>query len=86
MHIFLETICIVHRSLKWKPCFELQTLALLVKESDLEVGRLYPPLSDIRNVSLVIAKAICEEAYQNGKILHEIAQTSILILIYNPLN
>jgi hypothetical protein len=40
-----------------------------VKESDLEVGRLFPPLQDIRSVSFEIAKAICEDAYQNGKIL-----------------
>jgi malate dehydrogenase (oxaloacetate-decarboxylating)(NADP+) len=43
-----------------------RTLAHLVQESDLSVGRLYPPLQDIRNVSLIIAKAIAEEAYQNG--------------------
>jgi hypothetical protein len=37
-----------------------------VQQSDLDVGRLYPPLSDIRHVSLLIAKAICEDAYANG--------------------
>jgi len=43
-----------------------KSLANLVKESDLEVGRVYPPLQDILNVSLIIAKEICEEAYRSG--------------------
>jgi len=43
-----------------------ETVANLVAETDLECGRLYPPLQNIKNVSLIIAKAICEDAYKNG--------------------
>jgi hypothetical protein len=38
-----------------------------VSDSDLKVGRLYPPLQDIQNVSIQIAKAIVEDAYARGK-------------------
>jgi malic enzyme len=41
-------------------------LAEIVSESDLAVGRLYPPLSEIRNVSVKIAAKVAEEAYRNG--------------------
>jgi len=43
-----------------------QALADCVAESDLKVGRLYPPLQDIQNVSLKIATAIVEDAYKHG--------------------
>ncbi|CAG7838204.1 unnamed protein product [Allacma fusca] len=43
-----------------------KTLAQLVMEEDLELGRLYPPQADILRVSLIIAKVIAEEAYKNG--------------------
>jgi malate dehydrogenase (oxaloacetate-decarboxylating)(NADP+) len=43
-----------------------ETVANLVSETDLGFGRLYPPLQNIKNVSLIIAKAICEDAYKNG--------------------
>jgi malate dehydrogenase (oxaloacetate-decarboxylating)(NADP+) len=42
-------------------------LANLVSEEDLKLGRLYPPLGDIKEVSLKIAAKIVEEAYKNGK-------------------
>lgn len=41
-------------------------LAGCVTESDLECGALYPPLSEIREVSKKIATAVAEEAYQSG--------------------
>lgn len=41
-----------------------KTLALQVKEDDLAMGRIYPPLQDIRKVSSAIAVAVAEVAYQ----------------------
>ena len=43
-----------------------EALAEIVQDSDLSVGRLYPPLSEIRNVSIKIAAKIAEEAYRSG--------------------
>ena len=43
-----------------------RTLAHLVSESDLAIGRVYPALSKIRMVSLAIATAVAEEAYRSG--------------------
>lgn len=43
-----------------------EALAELVTEADLSVGRLYPPLSDIRKISVKIATKIAEEAYEEG--------------------
>lgn len=42
------------------------SLANQVMESDLERGRVYPPLSDIRQVSAKIAADVAEMAYDNG--------------------
>merc|ERR1711992_88101 len=41
-------------------------LADMVTEDDLAVGRLYPPLGNIREISAQIAKKVAEEAYQAG--------------------
>eukprot|EP00092_Neocalanus_flemingeri_P002374 GFUD01002539.1.p1 GENE.GFUD01002539.1~~GFUD01002539.1.p1 ORF type:complete len:629 (+),score=206.98 GFUD01002539.1:180-2066(+) len=41
-------------------------LADMVTEDDLAVGRLYPPLDNIREISVQIAKKVAEEAYQSG--------------------
>jgi malate dehydrogenase (oxaloacetate-decarboxylating)(NADP+) len=38
----------------------------MVTEEDLAVGRLYPPLDNIREISVQIAKKVAEEAYQSG--------------------
>lgn len=43
-----------------------QTLAKLVTPEDLKEGRVYPPLSSIRDVSLEIATAVASEAYESG--------------------
>jgi malate dehydrogenase (oxaloacetate-decarboxylating)(NADP+) len=43
-----------------------QTLANIVQPEDLEVGRVYPPLTKIRDVSLKIATAVAENAYETG--------------------
>ncbi|ODM97353.1 NAD-dependent malic enzyme, mitochondrial, partial [Orchesella cincta] len=41
-----------------------QTLANIVTQADLDAGRLYPPLTEIQNVSVIIAKKIMEDAYE----------------------
>ncbi|MEP6342439.1 MAG: NAD-dependent malic enzyme [Maricaulaceae bacterium] len=43
-----------------------EALALQVSQANLDVGTLYPPLSDIREVSLHIAVAVAQKAYQSG--------------------
>nr|CAD7198959.1 unnamed protein product [Timema douglasi] len=43
--------------------FLCQALADMVTEEDLEQGRIYPPLKNSRQVSLVIATAISQYAY-----------------------
>jgi len=43
-----------------------KVLAHEVSESDLEQGRIYPPLSKIRDVSFAIALAVAEVAYNRG--------------------
>jgi malate dehydrogenase (oxaloacetate-decarboxylating)(NADP+) len=43
-----------------------RTLADSLSEADIESGRLYPPLGDIRSVSVSIAVAVAEIAYANG--------------------
>lgn len=43
-----------------------RTLAEQVGESDIAAGTLYPSLTDIRNVSLEIAVAVAEKAYDTG--------------------
>jgi malate dehydrogenase (oxaloacetate-decarboxylating)(NADP+) len=43
-----------------------QTLASLVTEKDLEIGRVFPALARIREVSAQIATAVAEEAYRTG--------------------
>ena len=41
-------------------------LAYQVSQKNLDAGTLYPPLSDIRDVSLHIAVAVAETAYKSG--------------------
>merc|ERR1712071_351425 len=41
-------------------------LADLVSDSDLAVGRLYPPLTTIREISIMIAVKVATEAYKEG--------------------
>jgi malate dehydrogenase (oxaloacetate-decarboxylating)(NADP+) len=43
-----------------------RTLAGLVGKDDLERGSLYPPLQDIRRISLAIATSVAEEAWAAG--------------------
>jgi malate dehydrogenase (oxaloacetate-decarboxylating)(NADP+) len=43
-----------------------RTLAHLVRQEDLDYGALYPPLRDIRKISLSIAVAVATRAYELG--------------------
>jgi len=43
-----------------------RALAGLVRESDLEHGALYPPLAEIRKISLAIAVSVANQAYSLG--------------------
>jgi len=43
-----------------------ESLADMVTEKDLSVGRLYPPLSAIREISIKIAIKVATEAYKDG--------------------
>lgn len=43
-----------------------QTLAGMVTKEDLAIGRVYPPLTNIREVSLTIATAVATVAYDEG--------------------
>ena len=45
------------------------TLAELVKDEDLERGTLYPPLKDIQNCSIKIAKKVMDYAFAECKCL-----------------
>lgn len=71
MYTFLCNVNIIGGSARL-----FQELANLVSESDLKVGRLYPPLDDIKAVSMKIATKIVEDAYKNGKLFD-----SVLILV-----
>ncbi|KAI5646869.1 malic enzyme, NAD binding domain-containing protein [Phthorimaea operculella] len=44
-----------------------EALAEIVSENDLMIGSLYPPLTDIQNCSVQIAKKVVEHAYKVGK-------------------
>jgi malate dehydrogenase (oxaloacetate-decarboxylating)(NADP+) len=43
-----------------------RTLAGLVRQRDLDAGALYPPLRDIRKISLAIATSVADRAYAMG--------------------
>lgn len=43
-----------------------KTLAYIVSEEDIEKGSLYPPLTDIRKISLEIAIAVAEKIFDEG--------------------
>ncbi|XP_060802005.1 NADP-dependent malic enzyme-like isoform X2 [Amyelois transitella] len=44
-----------------------EALSEIVAQSDLDVGRLYPPLENIQECSIKIAKKVVEYAYKTGK-------------------
>ena len=43
-----------------------RTLAGLVEDADIRHGSLYPPLTELREVSLAIAVSVAERAYDSG--------------------
>jgi malate dehydrogenase (oxaloacetate-decarboxylating)(NADP+) len=43
-----------------------RTLAALVRQTDLDIGALYPPLKEIRRISLAIAVGVAKRAYAMG--------------------
>ena len=62
-------------------------LALQVSKATLDRGTLHPPLSDIRGVSLHIAVAVAEKAYETGLAQNkrpEDLKTYIQTLMYQP--
>lgn len=63
------------------------TLASMVKPEDLEQGTIYPPLKDIRAISLKIACAVAEKAYEQNlaqKTRPHNLSKSIATLMYDP--
>ena len=64
-----------------------RTLADLVTKSDLDQGRIYPPLKQIREVSLAIAVAVARIAVQSGlatESLPEDPKETIRGMMYKP--
>jgi len=64
-----------------------RTLADMVTESDLNQGRIYPSLKQIRDVSLAIAVAVARVAQQSGLATNPLpadAQNAIKELMYVP--
>ncbi|GMQ80602.1 MAG: NAD-dependent malic enzyme [Rhodothermia bacterium] len=64
-----------------------KTLAGMVHEEDIGVGSLFPPLSSIRKVSLQIAIAVAEAAYETGLATEtrpENLEEHIAGLMYDP--
>ena len=43
-----------------------EALAEMVSEDDLAVGRMYPPLSNLKDCSIKIAIHVAKEAFKNG--------------------
>jgi malate dehydrogenase (oxaloacetate-decarboxylating)(NADP+) len=64
-----------------------RTLAGLVEEEDIRHGSLYPPLTDLREVSLAIAVSVAELAYESGLARNERPENlrrAILDSMYDP--
>lgn len=64
-----------------------RTLAGLVEEKEIQHGSLYPPLTDLRKVSLEIALSVSEKAYEKGLARSERPKDlkqSILDYMYDP--
>ena len=64
-----------------------RTLAELVTEADLEQGRIYPSLKQIRDVSLAIAVAVARVAEQSGLASKQLpwdSQSAIKEMMYEP--
>lgn len=64
-----------------------KALATEVRDEDLAAGRVYPPLSDVRRVSLAIACAVAEVAYASGlaeKPRPEDLRAHVASMMYEP--
>ncbi len=64
-----------------------KTLAKLTDEEDLGMGRVYPPLSDIREISAQIAKAVVKIAVRNGLARADLPEDPIDVIrekMYQP--
>ena len=64
-----------------------QSLANLVSQKDLDAGTLYPPLTDIRKISLNIAVDVAKKAYECGLAQEKEPQdleTHIKAMMYQP--
>jgi malate dehydrogenase (oxaloacetate-decarboxylating)(NADP+) len=64
-----------------------RTLAGLVRHDDLEQGALYPPLRQIRKISLAIAVSVAGKAYAMGVARQKRPRNirrSVEVLMYTP--
>jgi malate dehydrogenase (oxaloacetate-decarboxylating)(NADP+) len=64
-----------------------RTLAQLTDEEDLGLGRVYPPLSDIRDISAQIAKAVVKIAVRDGLARADLPEDPIDVIrakMYQP--
>jgi malate dehydrogenase (oxaloacetate-decarboxylating)(NADP+) len=64
-----------------------RSLAGLVRQADLDEGALYPPLRDIRKISLAIATNVATKAYDSGLARQKRprdVRRSIEALMYRP--
>lgn len=46
-----------------------EQLAEMVSEEDIASGKIYPPLSKIKEASILIATKICQHAYKKGNVV-----------------
>ncbi|CAH8619209.1 unnamed protein product [Heterobilharzia americana] len=65
------TLCEIRPVLQELFVVAAECLAEQVNEHDLQVGRVFPPLKSIRNVSLAIAVRVAQYAYSKGVCHHE---------------
>jgi malate dehydrogenase (oxaloacetate-decarboxylating)(NADP+) len=64
-----------------------RTLAKLVRQSDLDQGAVYPPLAEIRKISLAIATKVATQAYRTNLAQRrrpESVRRSVQALMYQP--
>jgi malate dehydrogenase (oxaloacetate-decarboxylating)(NADP+) len=57
-----------------------KTLAAMVGEQELEVGALYPSLTQIRDISAAIAAAVWETAWSEGNAAQKVPNNPIQFL------
>ena len=63
-----QQVCLqVWSSAGFKQCYFVQTLADMVSPEQFEEGRLYPPLTAVREVSIKIAAGVIDYAYRHNE-------------------